>query len=326
MNISFFEQWQKDGLVSEETVLRIRAHEKEKLFSLHWELKTLLYLGVLLLSSGLGILIYKNLDSLGHQVISILISILSLGCFWYCYRVNQPFSLKRVASPNSFFDYILLLACLSMLTLVAYLQYQYQVFGTRYGLATFIPMLILFFCAYYFDSITILSLAIVNLCAWAGIAVTPARILRENDFNNETLIITGVLLGILLLCAAHFSKIKLIKDHFAFTYSNFGTNLIFISCLAGLFHFDAIYLLWFLALAGLCIYFYLKAVREKSFYYLMLACLYGFIGTGYVVIDLIFSKARMEINGGYLVCFYFIAASAALIVFLVRMNKKLKSA
>jgi hypothetical protein len=66
-------------------------------------------------------------------------------------------------------DYILLLGCLLLLILIAYLQFQYNVFGNRYGLATFIPMVLLFISAYYFDHIGVLTMAITNLAAWAGI-------------------------------------------------------------------------------------------------------------------------------------------------------------
>ncbi|MDQ6764326.1 MAG: hypothetical protein M3015_17115 [Bacteroidota bacterium] len=64
------------------------------------------------------------------------------------------------------FDYILLFGCLSLLTFVGYLQFEYNVFGNKWGLATFIPMVVLFMAAYYFDHLGVLILAIVNLAAW----------------------------------------------------------------------------------------------------------------------------------------------------------------
>ena len=67
------------------------------------------------------------------------------------------------------------LAALLLLTFITYLQVQYNVFGDRFGLATFIPMIILFYCAYYFDHLGVLSMAVANLAAWMGIAVTPLK-------------------------------------------------------------------------------------------------------------------------------------------------------
>ncbi len=62
---------------------KIELFESKRPFSLHWELKTLLYLGVLLLNVGLGILIYENIDTIGHVVLILLIGAVSAVCFWY---------------------------------------------------------------------------------------------------------------------------------------------------------------------------------------------------------------------------------------------------
>ncbi|MEO6254917.1 MAG: DUF2157 domain-containing protein [Ferruginibacter sp.] len=325
MNLSLFEQLCADGHLSDESLQKIKATRSGKLFSVHWELKTMLYLGVLLLSGGLSILVYKNIDTIGHQVILFVIAAVSAGCFFYCFKKKLPYSNAKVVSPDSFFDYILLLGCLTFITFVGYLQFQYNVFGNRYGLATFIPMLVLFFMAYYFDHLGVHSMAITTLAAWAGIAVTPARILQQNDFNSETIIITGFLLGLFLIAAGYFSGAKKIKKHFEFTYSNFGTHILFISTLAGMFHFDAIYLLWFLVLCGISYFFYRKAIRGRSFYYLLILSLYLYTGLSYCVIRLIFDAADRGIGSIYLLCLYFILSATGLIFFLIRMNKKIKN-
>jgi hypothetical protein len=108
-----------------------------------------------------------------------------------------------------------------LLTFIGYLQYQYNVFGNRLGLAVFTPMVILFFAAYYFDHLGVLSIAITNLAAWLGITVTPAEILKDNNFNDARLIYTGIVLGAGLDVFSIVTKRKKIKEHFAFTYKNF---------------------------------------------------------------------------------------------------------
>lgn len=325
MNLPLFEQLYAGGHVSGASLQKIKAAQSNKLFSLHWELKTMLYLGVLLLSGGLSILVYKNIDTIGHQVILFVIAAVCAGCFFYCFKKKLPYSNEKVLSPDSFFDYILLLGCLTFVTFVGYLQFQYNVFGNRYGLATFIPMLVLFFTAYYFDHLGVHSMAITTLAAWAGIAVTPARILQKNDFNSETIIITGFFLGLCLIAAGYFSASKKIKQHFEFTYSNFGTHILFISTLAGMFHFDTIYLLLFLVLGGISYFFYRKAIKERSFYYLLILSLYLYIGLSYCVIRLIFDTGNTGIGSVYLLCLYFILSATGLIFFLIRMNKKIKN-
>ena len=326
MRTNIFDKLHEQGIISEASYSNIKQESNKHLLSVHWELKTTLYLGVMLLTTGLGIAVYKNIDTIGHQVILAFIALLSAGSFYYCNKVKQPFALTKVEAPNLFFDYVLLLGCLSFISFVGYLQFQYNVFGTRYGLATFIPLVVLFFSAYYFDHLGILSLAIVNLAAWAGIVVTPTRILAENDFSSNTIIYTGLLLGALLLAAGLATQKTKIKQHFEFTYSNFGTHILFISCLAAMFNFDATYLLWFILLLGICWFFYRKARLEKSFYFMLLLTLYGYIGLSYVVIRLLFySNMSSDMGAVYIAFLYFIASAVGMIVFLISMNKKLKT-
>ena len=325
MDFKFFEKLHAEGLISDVSFAKIKARLLNQLFSLHWEIKTILYLGVLLFTTGTGILVYKNINTIGHQVILLFIALVCLGTFFYCFKRQHIFSWNKVQSPDVFFDYILLLACLTFITFVGYLQFQYNVFGNRYGLATLIPMIVLFVSAYYFDNVAILSLAITNLAVWVGITVTPLRILKSNDFDNSTIIISGLLLGAALVMGGTASKRKELKPHFEFTYTNFGMHLLFISCLAAMFHFETMYFLWFLLLCGLSYCFYRKAVLDSSFYFLLILSIYFYIGVSYVVIRLLFSTLDSEMGGLYLLCLYFITSAIALTIFLIRMNQKLKN-
>ena len=325
MNKNLFTQWHTDGILSDASLQKIEDQEANKLFSVHWEVKTLLYLAVLLLSGGLGILVYKNIDSIGHTAILVFLALVSAGCFYYCFKQALPFSANKTSSPNILVDYLLLLACLTFITFIGYLQYQYSFFGNRYGLASFIPMLVLFLAAYYFDNIGILSLAITNLAAWLGITVTPIEILKANDFNSSSIILTGLFLGVLLIAAALFIRYKNLKKHFEFTYINFGMHIIFISCIAALFHYENIYLLWFLLLMGIAWYFYTRALMNRSFYTLLITTLYSYVGISYVVIHFLWMMNVDDLGPVYLGLLYFIASGIGLVLFLIKANKKIKA-
>ena len=325
MNKILFTQWYEEGLLSEASLQKVKEAEGNKLFSVHWEIKTVLYLAVLLLSGGLGILVYKNIDSIGHTAILLFLALVCAGSFFYCVKHNAPFSVNKTASPNILFDYLLLLACLSFITFIGYLQYQYSFFGNRYGLASFIPMVVLFLSAYYFDNTGILSLGITNLAAWLGITVTPIEILKANDFNNTSIILTGLLLGTVLIAAAFFTKQKNFKKHFEFTYSNFGMHILFISCIAAMFHFRDMYLLWFLLLMGAAYFFYRRALTGKSFYTLLVTTLYAYIALSYVVVNLLALMSGFDMLPVYIGLMYFIAAGIGLVLFLIRSNKTIKT-
>jgi hypothetical protein len=256
----------------------------------------------------------------------MLIGLIWLGCFAWCFKKKLPFNPGKVRSPDTAFDYILLLGCTTFLIFVGYLQYEYTVFGTNYGMATFIPMLVLFFVAYYFDHLGILSMAIANLAVWMGVSVTPKQLLLHSDFNKETIIYTYLLLGILLLLAAYFTQRYHFKKHFKFSYEHYGIHLAFIALLAGYFHYyDSIICMIFLAgIVGLAWIIYNDAFKNKSFYFLLLVVLYGYITVSSLVVRLC-----MLVPDGALVqfiFFYFIGSAIGLIFLLINLNKKLKAA
>lgn len=290
---------------------------------MHGDVNTLLYLGVLLFAGGFGILVYKNIDSIGHAAITAILATLCTSCFLYCFMKAKGYSNEKTDSPNVLFDYVLLLGCLLLLTLIGYLQFKYNLFGNNWRLASFIPAVLLFAAAYYFDNIGVLSMAVTNLTVWAGLTVAPTQIVRQNNFNDEQLIYTAMVLGSCLIAVSMMSVLKKIKAHFSFTYKNFGTHILFISLLAALFHFDAFYLLWFLILAAAVALFFSNALKEKSFYFLVISVLYGYAGLSYVAVRLLSYKGENEASL-YIASLYFIASGIGLIRMFIHYNKILK--
>ena len=323
MDIKVAEQLLEQQLISTTEFNNIKEKARQPL-SVYWELVSLLSLGIILLTTGLGILVYKNIESIGHAVIIGAISLACVACFAYCLNKVTGFSSNKVESPGFLFDYILLLGCLLLMILVGYIQFEYNLFGDHWGIATFIPMVVLFVAAYYFDHLGVLTLAITNLAAWIGITVTPLRFLKDNDFSSERLIYSGVLLGLGLASISTVSQVRSVKAHFAFTYKNFGAHILFISLLAAMFHFNRIYLVWFVILSAACILFTRDALTTKSFYLFVITVLYAYIAISYVVVDLL---TRIDGDTGilYLGLIYFIVSGIALIRVLLHYNKILKN-
>ncbi|MFY0254039.1 DUF2157 domain-containing protein [Chitinophaga sp. 30R24] len=330
MNTQVFEQLHTAGLINNNALHAVKNANSHRLFSLHWEIKTLLYIGVLLLSGGLGVLIYKNIDTIGHQVILLITGAICAGSFFYCIRTKADFSWQQVSSPNAFFDYILLLGCLTFVTFIGYLQYQYHTFGTTYGLATFIPLAILSLSAYYFDHIGVLALAITNLAAWMGVSVTPLRVFSGISSGTEIYaqhyVYMALLLGGILLALALLSTVFNLKKHFAFTYRNFGAHIIFISSIVAMCLFHNNYFGWFLFLAAVAAYLGIQAFRERSFYFLLITVLYSYVGLSIVIGFLL---AAIKEPGTYVIyigLLYMIFSAIAVILLLIFLNKKLKHA
>jgi hypothetical protein len=149
--------------------------------------------------------------------------------------------------------------------------------------------------------------------------------LRDNNFDSHRLIYTGLALGTLLVLAGLTSERRNFKKHFEFTYTNFGTHLLFISGLAGLFVFDNIYPLWFLLLLGMAWYLYLLAMKKRSFYFLLIITLYTYIALSYMVIRLLMLMREADMAPVYLGLLYFIFSAIGLIRVSIKLNKKIKA-
>jgi hypothetical protein len=309
----------QDGVISAEQLAAIDAHEQNKPMSVFWELRTILYLGVLLLTSGLGILIYLNIDTIGHQAILALILLSCAACFYYGYKNKKPYTNEEVKYESPFFDYIILLGSILFGIFVAYFQYQYSVFGTHYGLATLFPTAVFFFCAYFFDHKGILSLGISGLAAWAGFSMAPLQLLEGYDFSSFSVIATAIVLGAIIAVFAYYSEIKNIKKHFTFSYNNFAINMLSVASLAALFEFDLKFLS-FLLLVGICIYYIRYAIKHQSFLFLLLSVIYGYIGVSYVFFTTISSfNSDLAILTG----FFYVTASCVGIVFFFIFYKRI---
>src|SRR5579859_4784870 len=86
------------GLITQDQFQKIEPIVSEKIVSVFYELRTLLYLGVMLFTTGAGILIYQNIGSIGHVISIIALAILMLACFWYVYKHEAGYSHKAIQS------------------------------------------------------------------------------------------------------------------------------------------------------------------------------------------------------------------------------------
>lgn len=312
-----------EQFISESSHQNIIAFENSKKFSLHVYIKMFLYLGVTFVASGLGILIYKNVETIGHVAIVTLVGLLCLACFSFCTLKKSNFTAAKVEAPNVWFDYILLLGALLLITFVGYLQYQFHLFGERWGMATFIPCLILFFAAYYYDHIGVLSMAIVLLGSWLGITVTPIELLRNNDFSSSRFIYTGVALALLLALVAWLTNKFEFKKHFTFTYLNFALHIGFVAALSGLFTLSTNWL-WFIVIALFFTAAFKYAFAQKSFYVLLVSVLYTYIGLSYIL-EQIGERITDGVSLAYLMLIYFILSAIMLIKYLREFKKELQT-
>ncbi len=310
-----------DGIINFEQTAAIDKFESNKPLSVHWELRTLLYAGVLLFTSGIGILIYKNIDSIGHQAILAAIALACAGCFYYVYKQRLPYSHQETKHISPFFDYVVLLGSLLFGTFVGYLQYQYSLLGLDYGVALLFSTIVFFYFAYLFDHKGVLSLGITSLAAWAGITATPMDMIEKNDFSDTNIIFTSIVLGLTILLFSRYSDSKNIKKHFSFSYNTFASNLLFIALLAALFS-QPYKWISFICLAAICYYYIKYAIEQQSFIFLLFSVVYGYIALTYCVVSML---GMFRSDAVFTLGFFYVAASGfGIIAFFINYKKILQ--
>jgi hypothetical protein len=306
------------GLITQEQVTVIGDYEKNKPFSIHWELRSVLYIGILLFTGGLGVIIYQHIDTIGHQVIIACIALLTAGCFFYSFKNREPFFWHEVKSDNKFSAYVLLLGCTAFLILEGYLQFQYTFFGTRYGLALFIPTLLFFFCAYFFDHRGVLSMAITGLASWLGLTIAPLSVLSRNDFSDMKLIATAIILGSALMLAGWITLKQNLKAHFSFTYLFLGGVIAIIASMKGLFDQDG-KILYFALSGALCLFFIYYSRLRQELVFLLMGVIFG-----YIVITYALFKILPDSMIAFISVYYFLFTSVGVIFFLLNVKKILR--
>jgi hypothetical protein len=314
------------AIISPEQFDILQKEDETQPISVHWEVRVLLLAGISFLSGGLGVLVYKNIDTIGHQAIIALIALATTACAWYVYKKRQPFLMKDAQKEQPLADNILLLGCSLFLILEGYLQYQYQIFGTRYGIATLIPALLFTLYAYRFDHIGVLTMALTGFAAWAGITVTPLNafgfistgrdsIFQDDVFQHDTTLIhTGIVVGAVFILVGLVLNYQRIKPHFTFSYLNFGFNLVCIAALYGAFSISKMpYCLLCLAMSALGI---LYARREQSYFFLLAGVIYG-----YIAFTTLISKLDFSFEGWML---YGVLSCFGIVMFFLNYKKILK--
>lgn len=292
----------------------IQSVEDNKLFSVHWELRSLLYAGILLFTTGTGLLIYKYIDQIGHNLLILALAVVCAACFAFAIRFKGSFSTARSHSRSPFGDYALLLACLLFLTLEGYLQYQYTVFGTRYGLVTFLPAILFITLAYLFDHRGVLSMGLTALISWIGVTVRPLEFYFKGNLKDMTVLLSAVALSLVLMAAALVLDRQRIKRHFTSTTLTFAGNLLLVALVAGLFNFEEKHLVFAIALAVTCAGFDWYARKEHSFLFILMSTFYGYIGVTYLV----FHYLHLREEATYL---YWIVTGIGITVYLSNSRK-----
>ncbi|HEY1193319.1 DUF2157 domain-containing protein [Flavobacterium sp.] len=276
--------WEK-GLITENQFDEIKSYRNLNIFSVNAELKLFLYLSVLLFTSGIGILIYENIDSIGHIAILSLLLIVIAVCFYYCFKNSKGFQKEETTFEHPVLEYLVLAGNILTCIFIGYLQFQYKPFGEHYGLATLVPTIVSFFCAYYFDNRSVLTIAVTGLAAYVGLSVTPQSLLDDNNFYaNQSLSYSAILLGGLLILWTIYSKRISLKTHFTLIFLTFALHIISIAAISNFFDYNSLeWIIFAFILLGSTFYFYKISHELKAMSLYVFMILYAYIGANLVL-------------------------------------------
>ena len=202
------------------------------LVSVRFEIRTLLYVGVLLLTSGVGVLVARHQEEIGPLAIAAGIALAAAGSLIWVARRAAPFSWGEVPSPSVAFDYVLLLGLLLVAADLAYVEVQFTVLGPRWAYHLLIVGVLYLLAAYRWDSRTALGLALATLAAWRGLSVSlvPAMI---GPGVAADLRASAIALGALYVGAAVLSVRLARKPHFEEVFASTGLLLLLGGLLSG---------------------------------------------------------------------------------------------
>jgi hypothetical protein len=315
----------QQGFVTEEQHAEIKANDKLEIFSLNTELLFLLYLSVLLFTGGVGTLIYKNIDSIGHMAILAVNLALMVVCFYFSFKKAKGFSREEVLFENPIYDYLVLTGSILSCIFIGYLQYQYTVFGSDFGLVSLFSAVLCFGIAYYFDSRMVLSMGITALAAFIGISITPKTVFENEIYSNPTLSYYGLALGVLIILWTVYSMRVNLKKHFHFVFYTFAQHLVGLCCIAGL--LDEYWLIFVPMMAGAVYYFYRISYQLKATSFFVFSLIYGYIGLNILLFKFMDYVDRFNIIDFIIMLSpFYVIGSIVLFIKLVRNFNKEKNA
>ncbi len=270
-------------LISEPQFNAIISFRNSGFFSIRNEVLGLMYISVLMFAAGAGVIIYNNIDSIGHTLILTAIALLTLACFYFCFINSPKFSRLQVTFEHPAYDYLVLLSTLLTCVFITYLQFQFKIFGAGFNWTALIGSLVAFAVAYRFDNRSSLSIAITGLAAFIGITITPQAVIDNEVYSAEVQTYYGIALSYLLMVVADYSERTDIKRHFSIVYWMFALHLLGICCVKGMFESLWPLMMVFYAVGGY--FLYKKSSQLASVSMFAFNLIYG-----YLIINIFFGK------------------------------------
>ena len=204
------------------------AGERRDIVPIGNELRTLAWLGVMLIATGVGIVVKKHFDQIGPLSIAIVIGLAAISCYSFV-----------VWRRGTLTDYIVLLGALLISADVAFIETQWHLLGSEWQRHFLLLAILHAVAAYWFTAKPVLTLSITALAAWLGI--------ERNSTHSAMELATRF-----FICAAILVVWRLLnrKPDFAAIFDHFAANIAFWGSMALALNDDTRWLGVLIALIG----------------------------------------------------------------------------
>ena len=268
-----------DNVLSGQQATLFRRVAGRDLVSARFEIRTLLYVGVLVLTSGVGVLVVEHHQDIGPWAIAGSIALAAAVCLAWVVRKAPPFSWDAVQSPSVAFDYLLLLGLLLFAADLGYVEAQFTVLGSRWVHHLLVVGSVYLLAAYRWDSRAVLGLALTTLAAWRGVSVSLlSGSLGPGD--PDELRANALALGALYVALATLAARLERKAHFEPVFGNAGLLLLLAALVSGALGAPSARVVWLvvlLAAAGLVMWISFRLGRSLYFAQGVLAAYVGLV-------------------------------------------------
>jgi hypothetical protein len=217
----------RDGVIAPEQTALFGRIARGELVSVARALQVLLYLGVLGVTTGTGLLFQEQIAHLGPLTITLAVGFVAVACLGWVLRTSPPFSTEAVTSPHFSFDYILGLGALLFAADLAFFEAQFSPLGDNWVFHLLVVSIFYAVLAFRFDSRSLFALSLTTFAAWRGVAAASTERALFGFFDDSHLVSLNTLacgMGFVLLGRA--LEVRQFKAHFEPTAAHLGWLLI----------------------------------------------------------------------------------------------------
>lgn len=311
------EELRQKKVLEEKTASKLLRLSRRELVSANLELRMALYAGVLLFTTGIGILLKKNLTRLAPLAVSIALGLGVMACFIWIVRHAPSFAWGETPAEHLGFDYILLLGVLLGAADLAYIEAKFTPLGPDWSWHLLLVSLAMGAIAVRWDSRIVFSLSLSTFAAWRGVSTSVHHIGAFRYIKAPGVLrANAIACGILFIVIGYLMKRTGRKPHFEPAAVHIGWICILSALVSGIGTGTVKELIFAIVLlfAGVGLVTY--AATRRRFSLAAMGLVASYIGTSVLFLSL---EAEGAANA-----LFFLISSTGLLWLLFYLNRKLK--